>query len=398
MEKDFGFKAGLRTVFYVFILAVLLSTGAAEAGNSVSLNGWAWSPNIGWISFNCANESKCPTSDYVVNWDDESGNLSGYAWSGNVGWISFENTDVQGCPNSPCGPKLDKNTGIMSGWARALANGGGWDGWVNLNCGNVPGLCAASDYKGQIVPAPASGGVDFKNWIFGRGDVLGWISFNCLNSGVCGDSNYKVSLTPTNPPSVIFTVAPNPINYNGVATLTWSATNALSCTSPDGSFNPGGAVSGSVSTGNVTTYPTKTYTIRCTGLGGSIDASVVLNVRYEFTLNPPNPISVTIVGGASAKSSNTTIRVTPIGGFNQPITLTAVQSTDLPPQTQYNFSDTNLTSREYNTGSQFYVIIPPGSTLSASYPITIQGTGGGITRTTVVTLNATKKSPIFEEE
>jgi hypothetical protein len=128
------------------IFAVLLATALvlispdnqpAKAGSSGNLSGWAWSSNIGWISFNCANTATCATSNFGIN-VDSNGDLSGYAWSSNIGWISFNRSDTGNPPSSDPGAgvgaiaKVNKVNGEVSGWARALSNGGGWDGWISL--------------------------------------------------------------------------------------------------------------------------------------------------------------------------------------------------------------------------------------------------------------------------
>jgi hypothetical protein len=61
------------------------------AGSEHSLSGYAWSDNIGWVSFNCTDFGTCGAVDYGVNVDN-SGYLSGNAWSSNIGWISFDPT------------------------------------------------------------------------------------------------------------------------------------------------------------------------------------------------------------------------------------------------------------------------------------------------------------------
>ena len=68
------------------------------------------------------------------------GTLSGYAWGSNIGWVSFNAADVTGCPTgvygsdtqlNGCTPSLNFSTGAVTGWARILSsiaaeNGGGW--------------------------------------------------------------------------------------------------------------------------------------------------------------------------------------------------------------------------------------------------------------------------------
>ena len=96
---------------------------------------------------------------YGVRIDPLTGVFSGYAWSENIGWISFApppdyatypgtgypNCTINGtCPVAPnYSAKIDFATGKVTGWARACAgtvNGDcnsptrtdGWDGWILL--------------------------------------------------------------------------------------------------------------------------------------------------------------------------------------------------------------------------------------------------------------------------
>lgn len=146
----------LTAIFFV----ASLQSSVTEAATNASLSGYAWSDNIGWVSFNCNDANSCSTSNYAVTMDGQSGNLSGYAWSDNIGWISFQTSDVAGCPQSPCGPKIDKSTGDASGWVRALANGSGWDGWMSLS-----GVQAS--------------GTSLSGFSWGS-DVMGWVDWSLV--------------------------------------------------------------------------------------------------------------------------------------------------------------------------------------------------------------------------
>lgn len=66
------------------------------------------------------------------------------------------------------------------------------------------------------------------------------------------------------------------VPYNTSATLSWTSTNATSC-SASGNWSGSKAISGSESTGNLTS--SKTYNITCTGSGGTVTDSVGANVQ-----------------------------------------------------------------------------------------------------------------------
>ena len=76
------------------------------------------------------------------------------------------------------------------------------------------------------------------------------------------------------------------IPYNTSATLTWSSSNADSCVA-SGGWSGTKSLSGSQSTGNLTS--SKTYTITCEGPRGSVSDSVRVSVgsdvAYEFSVN-----------------------------------------------------------------------------------------------------------------
>jgi hypothetical protein len=117
----------------------------------------------------------CNVVNYGVHIDPETGVLSGFAWSENIGWITFDRSIAGPPPQNPylnetflakVEPKISGNTVTyeFSGWARAISgcdcvdqagnpcdwtasslpsgahcsssnpcqNCGGWDGWISL--------------------------------------------------------------------------------------------------------------------------------------------------------------------------------------------------------------------------------------------------------------------------
>lgn len=118
-----------------------------EAGVGESAFGWLWggsddgagnSTGLGWISMNNTTPGAGGSRSYGVD-VPVSGSLSGYAWSENVGWVSFNFTDLTGCPDGNCSAQRVGDT--LTGWARIMSikdeigngNTGGWQGWIKLN-------------------------------------------------------------------------------------------------------------------------------------------------------------------------------------------------------------------------------------------------------------------------
>jgi len=88
---------------------------------------------------------------------------------------------------------------------------------------------------------------------------------------------------PPPAPTLNFSATSTSIAYNSSTTLNWSSTNATSCTA-SGAWSGSKGTSGSQSTGNLTS--SKTYSLSCTGSGGtSPTVSVTVNVGSP----PPSP-------------------------------------------------------------------------------------------------------------
>ena len=154
------------------------SADTARAGVDDNVNGFAWSSNIGWISFDDGN----------VNIDDATGDFGGYAWSSNIGWIDFSGplasneTERPEVPNT--GVVANLAAGVVTGWARACAvfgdgcSGslksdtarGGWDGWIKMQ-------------DVMLGDADAEGARTFSGYAWGS-DVVGWISMSGANHAV----------------------------------------------------------------------------------------------------------------------------------------------------------------------------------------------------------------------
>src|SRR3989338_7997070 len=86
--------------------------------------------------------------------------------------------------------------------------------------------------------------------------------------------------TPTPTPALTVSISVNStsVSYNNSATLTWSSTNATSCTA-SGAWSGTKATSGTESTGSLTS--TKIYTLTCSGVGGSTSNSAAVSVGVQ---------------------------------------------------------------------------------------------------------------------
>ena len=202
--------AALLFIAALFYAAFFVDNKEAKAGSSENISGWAWSDNIGWISFNCTDTSSCASVDYGVN-VAVNGDLSGYAWSDNIGWISFNSSDLSGCPSGACKAKLSGNN--LQGWARALSYGDGWDGWVSLSGGSYGAVLDGNE-------------VNFEGFVWDASDIdggqigIGWIEFDPSFGGVIVSGNTPVVNLSANPTSIL---------SDATSTLSWTSSSATEC-------------------------------------------------------------------------------------------------------------------------------------------------------------------------
>ena len=137
--------------------------------------------------------------------------------------------------------------------------------------------------------------------------AAGTDSYEITCTGAGGSASSTAVLTVNAAPAAVtIGVSPATITVGSSATLTWSSTNATSCTAS-------GAWSGSQATsGTATETPaqagTDTYTLACTGPGGTDTESAVLTVNapasqaFVYTIN--SPLNSSLLGNISAYSES----------------------------------------------------------------------------------------------
>jgi len=325
------------SIIGVFALTVMhfSEPDISYAGTGENVRGYAWSDNIGWISFNSIEGGG---SNYGVNVDLDTGLFSGYAWSSNVGWLSFNQTDLSGCPKSPCTTNYNQGNGKITGWARFLsANGSGWDGWLSLSGKADPP--DNSQYGVSLL------GNSFSGYAWG-GEVVGWVSFN----GVAGDgSGYGVTL--------------------GIP-----STEVGLCSDGVDNDNDG---------------PSDCGDSDCQG-------DPVCNSPY-FSMSKTNDVFVNIVGAkTSAVSSETTLTVSPSNGFSGPITFSVEGGLPAGAVANFNPNPPVLSQGQYSSGMVFSVTVP-NTAESGAYSILVRASGGNFVSQINVGLNVNLVNPIFEE-
>jgi hypothetical protein len=108
--------------------------------------------------------------------------------------------------------------------------------------------------------------------------------------------------TPTPLPTLTLSAAVTALTTGSATTLTWSTTNAAVCTASD-SWAGAKSTNGTESTGNQTTAGIKTYTLTCTGSGGTVSKSVSITVTASAPATDPGTTSGGSSGGTTSSGS-----------------------------------------------------------------------------------------------
>ena len=245
---------------------------SAQAGASDNISGYAWSENVGWISFNSISDGS--SVDYGVNLDTTTGNLSGYAWSETVGWIDLD--PAAPYPEEPNHSAQVDTTNLgtgnasITGWAKVLsANGNGSDGWIKFTNTYI-------DSSGNL-----------HGWAWGS-NVVGWISFNSADPGASGGGDYKV---------VYQSSATLTVNCNSSTISVDQTTQCQANYDPDGS---GPQPSTDVSTSTTwTSFSSSIATIDASGLVTAVGAGTAnMSATYNGITTP---FSITVNSATHSK-------------------------------------------------------------------------------------------------
>jgi len=172
--------------------------------------------------------------------------------------------------------------------------------------------------------------------------------------GTTAPASATVTIAPA--PTVTFTASPMTIASGSSSTLTWSSTNAISCTT-------GGGWTGTEATNGtqgVSPTSTTTYTLTCTGAGGTTSpASVIVTVApvptvtlsaslttiasgssSTLTWSSTNATSCTAGGGwTGTEAASGTQSVSPAGTTAYTLTCTGAGGTSSPASATVNISD-----------------------------------------------------------
>ncbi len=211
-------------------------------------------------------------------------------------------------------------------WTEASANPAIDLNWITT--ATVTSCTASGDWSGN---KSASGGTESLGNLTSKSTYTYVIT---CDGGTT--SSVTVNVGPPPPPTVDIKAnssdGPINISWNTSANLSWSSTNAGSCTA-SGDWSGSKALSGSQSTGNLTNPKTYNYTLGCSGNGSASDTvQVILNsptpndptnvtvIQPDYCMSgPAATVGWTYSDPSGSPQSAYQVQVTDTGSFNNPI-------------------------------------------------------------------------------
>jgi hypothetical protein len=213
---------------------------------------------------------------------------------------------VNALPTAPTASVTASPSSVVSGGSSTLT-------WSSAN---ATSCTASGGWSGTLA---ASGSRS-------TGPLAATTAYSLVCSGAGGTSlpaTATVSILPI--PTATLSAVPTAISAGGTSTLSWSSTNATSCTA-SGGWTGSLAASGSRSTGPVNAATT--YTLICSGAGGtSAPATATVNLTPSATLSVYP--SVITTGGSSTLtwSSSNAAACVASGGWSGALGTGGTQST-----------------------------------------------------------------------
>jgi len=249
---------------------------------------------------------------------------------GGASTLTWSSTNATSCTASGNWSGTQPTSGTQSTGSLTMA------GSYSLTCTGPGGTSNVATANVSVVAAPtvtltanpisvASGGTSTLTWsstnatsctatggwsgtkgpsgTLGTATLAATTSYSLTCSGIGGTSNVvtaTVSVVPA--PTVTLVANPTSVASGGVSTLSWSSSNATSCTATGG-WSGTKATSGTQSTGAIT-MPSS-YSLTCTGTGGtSVASTVLVNIIPTATLAAAP--SVIASGGTSTLTWSST--------------------------------------------------------------------------------------------
>ena len=384
--------------------AYVVSVGGTDLVTASA--GGAWKSETAWVD---SGGGISPDSIAIPAWQQ----LSGVINSSNKGSTTLRNgPDVSANANFSFYTCSDQSTCLANEYGGTSFAAPMWAGYIALvnqqlvaNGQPTIGFINPTIYAQNITSSYAA---DFHDITSGTsGSYSSTTGYDLVTGWGSPTSGLIAALSGSTTQTPAFTISDSPTTLSVVRGSSGSSTIATSVSggfdaaialtasgAPTGvtvGFSPASIAApgsgSSVATFTVaSTTVAGTYPITITGTGGGLThtASVSLTVTAAatpaFTL-AVSPTSVSVVQGNSGSSTVTT---TVSGGFSSAVTLSA---SGQPTGVTVGFSPASIAAPGSGTSALTFTVA--STTVAGTYPITITGTGGGITHTATVSLTVT---------
>ena len=282
---------------------------------------------------------------------------------------------------------------------------GGFSSAIALTATGAPTGVTVS-FSPTSIAAPGSG-TSTVTLAVASTTATGTYSITVTGSGESITHSATISLTVTAVATPAFTLAASPASVSvvqgssGASTLTttvsggFSSAIALTATgaptgvtatlSPASIAAPGSGTS-TLTLAVTSTTATGTYTITVTGTGGGITHTATVSLTVTAAPTGTFAISVSPTSGflEQGQSGFAVVSTSVTGGFDSAIALTA---TGIPTGVTGSFSPTSITG----AGSSDFTLTVARNAPTGTFPITITGTSGGVTHSTVLTFEVVRR-------
>ncbi len=287
----------------------------------------------GWQTVTVTSALPAPASGLAAscNAAGTAATLSWNASSGATGYYVRVDKGGQACPSgwvqpgwsaTLCTPNPDWVTGTSVSFPTQSGSTYGW-GVHSANGSGYAAYVTGSNFSCTAVQC--SDGID--------NDSDGTIDLS--DPGCTGPTDTTESPNPPTVPVVDLTANPTSVVSGNSSTLSWTSSGATSCSGTG--FSTGGATSGSVSTGVLTTN--SNYQVSCTGPGGTGNDTASVSVTNPTADITASPDRVNTGGSASLTwtTSQCTAAVLTRNGaaFSTALSGTNVAATNITAQTTF---------------------------------------------------------------
>jgi subtilase family serine protease len=332
-------------------------TTAASSCSSCSKtyrNGPDVSANANFTFYVCADQTTCTANEYggtsfaTPMWAGYLALINQQSVANGNKTLGFINPSLYSIGE---GSSYDSDFHDITSGSNGYSATTGYDlatGWGSLNgSGLITALAGTSTPGYSLSASPASVSI-----------VQGGSGSSTITSTVSGGFDSAVSLSASGQPSGV-TVTLSPTSITGTGSSTMSIT-----------------VSSTAATG--------TYTITVKGTSGSTTETTTVSLTVTAPAVGNFTISVSPTSGYldRGESGYAVVTTTVSGGFDSAIALSA---TGVPSGVTASFSPTSIAAPGSGT-SDFILTVARNAPLG-TYPITITGTGGGVTHTTTLTFS-----------